>query len=240
MRLLKLCLGFTLLAALGGCTGAPPKSDRAGAEPVAVPAEYANFPRLTGKALVELTTTQGPITIVLDGDRAPINAGNFIDLVQKGVYTGTAFNRFEKGYLVQVSDPQGKNDGGYLDPATGKIRRVPIEIIPEGASQPVYGKTLRQAGIPEKIFPVMRHLPGAVGLAHTEKDPNSGSTQFYITYANNEMVNPRGNFLDGRYTVFGYVVDGLTNAEKLRIGDKILSAKVVLGTEKFQPSAAGK
>jgi len=208
---------------------------RAAAPAIEIPAQYANLPRLQGKAIVELETTRGRIRIVVDGDRAPLNAGNFVDLVQKGVYTNIAFTRVEKGYLAQVSDPQGGNDGGYIDPATGKIRRVPIEIIPEGRDQPVYGKTLRQAGIPETTFPVMRHIPGAVGLAHTEKDANSGSTQFYITFANNELVNPRGNFLDGRYAVFGYVVEGMNRVDKLELGDRILSAKVIYGAENLRP-----
>lgn len=208
--------------------------------PVTIPPAYANLPRLKGKALVELTTTKGTIDIVVDGDRAPINAGNFVDLIQKGIYTNTPFIRREQGYLIQVSDPKGGNEGGYTDPATGKVRRVPIEIIPEGRSEPIYGKTLTQAGIPITTFPEMRHLPGAVGLAHTEKDANSGSTQFYITYANNEMVNPRGNFLDGRYTVFGYVVDGMNRAQKLAIGDKILSARVVLGAQNLIQPKGGK
>ncbi len=231
-RWLALILGGTL--ALTNVAGSSAQESKA-PEPVQIPAAYANLPRLKGKALVEMQTTKGLIMIVVDGDRAPLNAGNFIDLVQKGVYKNTAFIRREKGYLIQVSDPQGGNDGGYIDPATGKIRQIPIEIIPEGQSQPPYGKTLKQAGIPESVFPVMRHLKGAVGLAHTEKNPNSGSTQFYITYGNNEMVNPRGNFLDGRYSVFGYVVDGMTRAQKLQVGDKILSARVVLGAENFTP-----
>lgn len=45
------------------------------------------------------------------------------------------------------------------------------------------------------------HVVGAVGLARDE-DPDSGSTEFYVCLA------PRPH-LDGRYTVFGQVVEGL-------------------------------
>lgn len=206
-------------------------ASHATAQTVEVPDAYKNLPRLEGKAQVELETSRGPIVIVVDGGRAPVNAGNFVDLVQKGVYNGAMVDRSEKGYLVQFGI--SKSPEGYVDPRTGKVRTVPMEIVPEGTTQPVYGKTLKQAGIKESVFPVMRHLPGAVGLAHKGNDPNSGSTQFYITYGNNEMVNPRGNFLDGNNTVFGYVVDGMPNAEKLQPGDKILSAKVTIGAGKL-------
>jgi peptidyl-prolyl cis-trans isomerase B (cyclophilin B) len=38
-------------------------------------------------------------------------------------------------------------------------------------------------------------------------------------------------FLDGNYTVFGYVTDGKETLDKLRLGDKILSARVISGAE---------
>lgn len=49
-------------------------------------------------------------------------------------------------------------------------------------------------------FGAYPHVTGAVGLARAE-DPDSGSTEFYI------CVAPRPH-LDGRYAVFGLVVDG--------------------------------
>lgn len=49
-------------------------------------------------------------------------------------------------------------------------------------------------------FGVYPHVTGAVGLARDE-DPDSGSTEIYICHA------PRPH-LDGRYAVFGLVVEG--------------------------------
>jgi peptidylprolyl isomerase len=37
--------------------------------------------------------------------------------------------------------------------------------------------------------------------------------------------------MDGRYSVFGYLMDGKTVLEKLTPDDKIVSAKVVKGSE---------
>ena len=50
-------------------------------------------------------------------------------------------------------------------------------------------------------FGAYPHVTGAVGLARDE-DPDSGSTEFYICHA------PRPH-LDGRYAVFGLVIEGL-------------------------------
>ncbi len=51
-----------------------------------------DLPRLEGKATVVLTVKGSPITIEVDGTNAPITSGNFVDLVQKGVYDGLAFH----------------------------------------------------------------------------------------------------------------------------------------------------
>lgn len=51
------------------------------------------------------------------------------------------------------------------------------------------------------------HVPGAVGLAR-ENDPDSGSTELYICLA----ARPH---LDGKYTVFGQLIEGMDVLEKI-------------------------
>ena len=40
-----------------------------------------------------MSTSRGDITIEVDGDAAPLTAGNFVDLVRRGTYDGTLFHR---------------------------------------------------------------------------------------------------------------------------------------------------
>jgi peptidylprolyl isomerase len=56
--------------------------------PFEVPAEYSNLPQLKGRATVEMTTSKGNLTVVVDGYSAPVTAGNFVDLVERGFYNG--------------------------------------------------------------------------------------------------------------------------------------------------------
>ena len=58
-----------------------------------VPAEYSLLPQLRGRAVAEIKIKDSKIpgekhtlTVVLDGLNAPVTAGNFIDLCQKGFY----------------------------------------------------------------------------------------------------------------------------------------------------------
>lgn len=45
------------------------------------------------------------------------------------------------GFVVQTGDPEGPSEG-FIDPSTGKIRTVPLEIMVDGDKAPVYGETL--------------------------------------------------------------------------------------------------
>ena len=195
-----------------------------------------DFPRLEGKATVVMTVKGSPITIELDGANAPITAGNFVDLVQKGVYDGLVFHRVVRDpqpFVVQGGDPQGKDPkfpaarlgtGGFINPKTGTERRIPLEIKPQGEKDPIYSKTFEEARIGKP--PELKHKQGAIAMARSQM-PDSASSQFYFALADL-------SFLDGNYAVFGYVTEGFDVVNKIQQGDKIDSAKVTQGAENLK------
>jgi cyclophilin family peptidyl-prolyl cis-trans isomerase len=143
-----------------------------------------------------LDTNKGSITVELYEDKAPITAGNFIDLIERGFYDGLKFHRYEPGFVIQGGDPKGNGTGGFVDPQTGRERRIKLEVSPE-----------------------LKHgEAGGVAMARSQ-DPNSASSQFYIT------LGPAA-FLDMNYAVFGRVVDGLDAARQLRAGDQMKTVKL--------------
>ncbi|MEB3226922.1 MAG: peptidylprolyl isomerase [Synechocystis sp.] len=198
--------------------------------PFEIPEEYAALPQLKGRATVEMETSQGPLTIVVDGYSAPINAGNFVDLVQRKFYDGLPFIRSEDFYVTQAGDPDGP-EVGFIDPQTNAYRAIPLEILVKGEDAPIYGMTLEEAGLylPELALPFNAY--GAIALARPEMEPNGGSSQFFFFKFDTELTPPGFNLMDGRYSVFGYVVEGKDTLDKLSEGDKILSAKVVEGAD---------
>jgi peptidyl-prolyl cis-trans isomerase B (cyclophilin B) len=146
------------------------------------------------KAIME--TTKGRITIELYEDKAPITAGNFIDLVQRGFYNGLKFHRYEPGFVIQGGDPRGNGTGGFIDPQTNRERTIQLEVSPE-----------------------LKHgEAGALAMARTQ-NPNSASSQFYIT------LGPAA-FLDNQYAVFGRVVEGMDAVKQLRAGDSMTSVTI--------------
>ncbi|MCC5668584.1 peptidylprolyl isomerase [Nostoc sp. CHAB 5784] len=194
----------------------------------------ADLPRLEGKATVVLTVKGSPITIEVDGTNAPITAGNFVDLVQKGVYDGLAFHRVVREpqpFVVQGGDPQSKDPkvsadrlgtGSYIDPKTGNARYIPLEIKSKGSDTPIYNKPF-DATAQAVILP---HKQGAVAMARSQS-PDSASAQFYFALA--DLA-----FLDGSYAVFGNVTQGFDVVNKIQQGDRIDSAKVTQGAENLK------
>jgi peptidyl-prolyl cis-trans isomerase B (cyclophilin B) len=67
-------------------------------------------------------------------------------------------------------------------------------------------------------FSQRKHLDGTVAMARAT-DPNSAGSQFYICLG----AQPG---LDGKYTVFGQVTQGLDVVHKIQVGDKIVKVTV--------------
>lgn len=204
--------------------------------PYEVPEEYANLPQLLGRATVEMETNKGDLTVVVDGYSAPVNAGNFIDLVNRGFYDGLEFNRAEDFYIVQAGDPPGEEDG-FIDPKTGEYRAIPLEVLTPEDEIPLYEATLEEMGRYLDTPTLPFNAYGAIALARPANDPNGGSSQFFFFKFDTELTPPGYNLMDGRYSVFGYAVEGKETLEELTAGDKIISAKVVKGLDNLvEPS----
>lgn len=232
---------ITSALVVGGCSSQstvqsssanPAPSQTASPAPASSP-QTGNLPRLGGKATVAMTVKGSTVTIEVNGTDAPITAGNFIDLVQRGFYDGLVFHRVVPEFVVQGGDPQSKNPnfppgrlgtGSFIDPATKQVRYIPLEIKPQGGDQPVYHQTLSRSGVTGA--PKLKHTRGAVAMARSEA-PDSASSQFYVTLAD-------VNFLDGDYAVFGYVTQGMEAIDKIQEGDRIESIKITKGAENLK------
>lgn len=104
-----------------------------------------------------------------------------------------------ENWCVQGGDPRGNGTGSFVDPQTGRPRYLNLEINGN----------------------LHHNVPGVVAMARSD-NPNSASCQFYITKA-------AVGFLDGKYAIFGGVIDGMRTVFNIRPGDRILSAQIVGG-----------
>jgi cyclophilin family peptidyl-prolyl cis-trans isomerase len=80
--------------------------------------------------------------------------------------------------------------------------------------------------VPAEISPAEKHLRGSVATARlgdaVNPDRKSSGSQFYI------CLEPQPG-LDGQYTVFGGVIEGMAVVDKIQVGDKM--KKVTLASQ---------
>ncbi|TVQ06775.1 MAG: peptidylprolyl isomerase [Leptolyngbya sp. DLM2.Bin27] len=194
------------------------------------------LPVLEGSATVEMVVNGSPIVMEIDGANAPITAGNFVDLVNRGVYDDLVFHRVVRDpqpFVAQGGDPQSRDPnvpaqqlgtGSFIDPDTEAPRYIPLEIRPAGGGELLYSQTFEEARI--NAAPELPHTRGAVAMARSQA-ADSASAQFYITLA--ELP-----FLDGSYAVFGYVTSGMDVVDAIQQGDRIETARVIDGLENLR------
>ena len=219
LPLLALLLG--LLITLPACVSAPGPSTM-GCSGSAVAC-------LNGPAKVVLSTDRGKVVIAVDGENAPLSGGNFVDLVRRGVYDNTVFHRVVREpspFVVQGGDPRSSDpkvppaqygSGNFIDPNSNAPRFIPLELKRKGEAEPSYGSPINGARLSEQL--ALSHQRGAVAMARAQ-DPNSASAQFYVALSDLPE-------LDGRYAVFGRVVEGMDVIDQIQQGDRLRTAKLL-------------
>lgn len=223
--------------------------------PVTVPAEFNNLPQLKKRAVVEFVAKKGPdaesssfnvdgnlfktavLRMQIDGYTAPVTAGNFVDLVNKGFYDGMRIQRSD-GFVVQTGDPSKEGRGkdvGFVPPGAEKVRTVPLEVFVKNDKGPIYGSTFDDDNRGGYAATLPFNAYGALGMAREEYDSDSGSSQFFWLLFDSDLTPAGKNLLDGRYSCFGYTIEGARFLSDLKEGDIIQSAKVVQGLDNLVP-----
>ena len=146
----------------------------------------------TARAEVLLETTEGNIRIALYNE-TPRHRDNFLKLVESHFYDSLLFHRVIPSFIIQAGDPDSRHaePGAHLGGGD-----LPYKIEPE-------------------ILPDVRHVYGSVAAARLGDNVNPGrlssASQFYI------VTNRRGTpHLDGGYTVFGQVTEGMDVADRIQ------------------------
>ncbi len=133
------------------------------------------------ETVVTLTTNQGDIVLRFFPEIAPDHVKNFIWHAEN-TYAGCLFHRVIPGFMVQGGDPNSKNDNPNDD---------------GGGGSSYHGEgVMLQAEFNDR-----KHDRGILSMART-RDPNSAGSQFFLMHG-------RAPHLDGKYTVFGEVIDGI-------------------------------
>lgn len=135
---------------------------------------------------VRLETSEGPIVLQLDRERAPRTVDNFLAYVRAGHYDGTVFHRVIRDFMIQ--------GGGMTADLQEKPTRPPIPLESRNG---------------------LANVRGTVAMARTS-DPDSATAQFFINVRDNPFLDqPRSRDGNG-YAVFGKVTSGMEVVDRIR------------------------
>jgi peptidylprolyl isomerase len=139
---------------------------------------------------VVLETTQGDIEIELYPKLAPLAVANFVGHIENGYYEGLTFHRVIEGFMIQGGDPLGSGAGG----------------------ESIWGKPF-----PDEFSDELRFDQKGL-LAMANSGPMTNGSQFFITTINKNPEPGQPPFpvwLNDKHTIFGKVVAGYENVEKI-------------------------
>ena len=141
-----------------------------------------------------LKLKSGDVKIELFEDVAPKHVERIKVLANSGKYDNVVFHRVIDGFMAQTGDIKfGNSKSSDFD-----LRRAGTG----GSDLPDL----------EQEFNDLPHDRGTLSMARSS-DPNSANSQFFICF----KASP---FLDRQYTVFGKVVAGMENIDKIKKGDE--------------------
>ena len=163
------------------------------------------------ETVVVIKTSMGTIKAKLYND-TPLHRDNFIKLVNEGWYNGSPFHRVIKDFMIQGGqNADGRLDPGYTVPAEFKSNhfhkkgalaaaRQGDQVNPKKASSGSQFYIVQGKVYDDKWLDMFEDRSGKV-LSATQR-------QAYKTVGGTPH-------LDGDYTVFGEVIDGLEVVDKI-------------------------
>ena len=183
----------------------------------ALSADTSAFPQLSNdvtdnESEVLMHTSEGDITIKLFPKYAPLAVENFLTHAKEGYYNGVLFHRVISDFMIQSGDPKGDGTGGE------SIWKNKDKSIDSGN------------GFKNEISPYLYNIRGAVAMANAGADTNG--SQFFINQNTDDQSQKLSSSsypepiigayakggnpsLDGNYTVFGQVIDGMDVVDKI-------------------------
>jgi Peptidyl-prolyl cis-trans isomerase (rotamase) - cyclophilin family len=197
--------------------------------------------------LVLIQTTMGNIKVEVYKD-VPQHATNFLKLVKEKFYDSLLFHRVIPNFMIQGGDPESKNatDGQML--GNGDLGyKIPAEFMLPTYYHKKGALAAARDNNPEKASSACQfYLVVGKVFTDTELDMMESRTGAkYSEQARNDYKTIGGApHLDGSYTVFGQVVEGMEivdaissvarNANDRPLENvRILSAKIVKNKRRF-------
>ena len=156
---------------------------------------------VSGSEIGVIETSKGTVKVEFYAADAPNTVASFIELADAGFYNGLKFHRVVPRFVVQGGDPLTR---------TLTTQDLQTGVGGAGTGGPGWNQKAE--------FNDRKHVVGTLAMARSQH-PDSAGSQFYI------CLEPQPG-LDGQYTVFGQVIEGMDIVSTIQVGDVIESITI--------------
>tara|TARA_B100000212_G_scaffold76694_1_gene54309 strand:- start:207 stop:800 length:594 start_codon:yes stop_codon:yes gene_type:complete len=165
--------------------------------------------------IVTFTTSKGDFDVELFGSSNPLTVSNFLKNISDNIYENSKFyklieypnTKIIRGGIHNKSD-QYNNDK--------TIKNIPLEIQLTTNQEPLYNKEI----VDPLEFKFLKNTfqKGSISMVKISKTKSS-STEFFIS-------TQKAVVLEGRYSVFGKVINGFKILENLDNRDYVINIQL--------------
>ncbi|PPR53086.1 MAG: Peptidyl-prolyl cis-trans isomerase B [Alphaproteobacteria bacterium MarineAlpha5_Bin6] len=157
--------------------------------------------------IIHMTLKDGKVVIETRPDLAPKHVAQIKQLINEGQYDGVVFHRVIDGFMAQTGDVEfGNSSNDKFNMSRAGTGGSNLPDIPAEFSDANHGR-------------------GAVSMARAQ-NPDSANSQFFIVFND-------ASFLDGQYTVWAQVIEGMELVDNITRGeppqdpDKIIKMEII-------------
>ena len=148
--------------------------------------------RAESEHFLTIELKDGAVEIELFPEDAPEHVRRIRELAEAGLYDGVAFHRVIDGFMAQTGDVKFGNADDYDEKKVGL----------GGSDKPDL----------KAEFNDRKHERGTCSMARASS-PDSANSQFFICLED-------AGFLNGQYTVWGRVVEGMEHVDQVKKGSE--------------------
>ncbi len=192
MNMKRIVLTSIIMAAIVlAFSSCGPRGGKKAADAQADSTARAMEQKINEEPMFDIVTSKGTMRIKLYS-KTPKHRDNFKKLVDEHYYDGIRFHRVIEGFMIQAGDPYSRD--------TAKID--------------LWGQGGPNYTVPAEFVNEYWHKKGAIAAARRGDMANptkaSSGSQFYIVQDENACLH-----LDGQYSIFGEVVEGLDVIDRI-------------------------
>ena len=175
---------------------------------------------IQGNKIIHFKTSKGDFEVKLFGKDNPVTVSNFLENIENNIYVDQKFYKI-------INYPQLKFIHGGINQKNinyfqrnqnlnKTILSIPLEIKFKEETKPRYNYQIKNPNETQNL--VNPFESGSIAMVKSGKN-NSSSTEFF--FVTNKIPE-----LDGRYSIFGKIINGLEVLEKINNEDYIKEVKI--------------